>query len=571
MLHFGQESSMENMVVRNLDGRLFRMVYKTTLQTFGVTPDHLDKKGLKFASIIRDGFWVKVGAGHLGIINGKGMELESLEDYLFVREEDLLTSLKQRLNEMVPNTNERDSLKWRWDTNAGMLTVKSCYEKWDKELNAQNYIGPHCHLIWRNICPDSIQSGDLHMASYTGLEMETLNHLLNYFMECMVKDIEVVGSNLGVSVQPIWTYALYMQPIEVDYTNLGDGRYLCPDCLPIMLMEPEQLKPIIRQVHSFFDDYLKISIRKDIPIFLIDGNEMNRNVIGAINGTPIARGKFLKRGEDTIKAVERCEWSGANLEVVTSTKKVKGDKVGAISLLFGLPRDGVAQTLVYEMAHAWIKHQGWTLEKGVEEGLCEAASYAWLKYTASDYDPSYTQKDAEIAEPLAMYIKHGMKENSFCLSAAENRKAKCTIEKYGLKRILKYVACTRNIPETYDLCSDPSYTQKDAKIAEPLATYIKHGKKEDSFSFSAAEFRKAKCTIEQYGFKRTLKYVASTRKIPDEFQKAKCTIEQYGFKRTLKYVASTRKIPETPLLRRSYGLVLRSSSPYGRRSPFISD
>ncbi|KAF7128852.1 hypothetical protein RHSIM_Rhsim10G0042600 [Rhododendron simsii] len=159
MLHFGQESSMENMVVRNLDGCLFRMVYKSTFQTFGVTPDHLDKKGLKFASIIRDGFWVKVGAGHLGMIN----------DNLFVREEDLLTSLKQRLNEMVPNNNERDSLKWRWDTNAGMFTVKSCYEKWDKELNAQNYIGPHCHLIWRNICPDSIQSGDLHMASYTGV------------------------------------------------------------------------------------------------------------------------------------------------------------------------------------------------------------------------------------------------------------------------------------------------------------------------------------------------------------------------------------------------------------------
>lgn len=48
----------------------------------------------------------------------------------------------------------------------------------------------------------------------------------------------------------------------------------------------------------------------------------------------------------------------------------------------------------------------WTfeLEKGVEEGICEATSYEWLKYTVCDrYDPvvhpnpSYTQKDAEIA------------------------------------------------------------------------------------------------------------------------------------------------------------------------------
>lgn len=76
MLHFGQESSMENMVVRNLDGCLFRMVYKTTFQTFGGDTRSFGQEGSDFASIIRDCFWVKVGAGHLGMINGKGMELE---------------------------------------------------------------------------------------------------------------------------------------------------------------------------------------------------------------------------------------------------------------------------------------------------------------------------------------------------------------------------------------------------------------------------------------------------------------------------------------------------------------
>lgn len=78
-------------------------------------------------------------------------------------------------------------------------------------------------------------------------------------------------------------FVQYMQPIEVDYTNLGDGRYLCPDCLSISIMEPRKLKPLIRQVHSFFDDYLKLPVRKDIPIFFVDGNEMNKNMIGAIN------------------------------------------------------------------------------------------------------------------------------------------------------------------------------------------------------------------------------------------------------------------------------------------------
>lgn len=59
-----------------LNGCLFRMVYKTTFQTFGGDTRSFGQEGSDFASIIRDGFWVKVGAGHLGMINDKGMELE---------------------------------------------------------------------------------------------------------------------------------------------------------------------------------------------------------------------------------------------------------------------------------------------------------------------------------------------------------------------------------------------------------------------------------------------------------------------------------------------------------------
>ncbi|KAF7153631.1 hypothetical protein RHSIM_Rhsim01G0128000 [Rhododendron simsii] len=225
----------------------------------------------------------------------------------------------------------------------------------------------------------------------------------------------------------------HVQPTKVEYINLGDGRYLCPRCLSVSLTEPKQLEPVIRQVHSFFDDYLKLPVKKNIPIFFVDENEMHRH-------------------DGDAHHVKRCIRRGADLEVVTETKKVKGNKVAAIILLFGLPKHIVGAALVHEMVHAWIRLQGLRLRDwffkwkiGVEEGLCVAASYEWLKYTTGDYDPSYTEKEAEIVERLRTYFKSNMKECRFSLYPAEFRTAKCAFKKYGVKPTLKHFARTRKI------------------------------------------------------------------------------------------------------------------------------
>ncbi|XP_058215346.1 LIM domain-containing protein HDR3-like [Rhododendron vialii] len=161
---------------------------------------------------------------------------------------------------------------------------------------------------------------------------------------------------------------------------------------------------------------------------------------------PYDQGLTLFDDKATIKIVERCVRRGTDMEVVTKKKEVKRDKVVAILLLFGFPKLILGATLAHEMGHALIKLQGWTfiLERKVEEGICEAIAYEWLKYTVPNCDPSYTQKEVAIAEWLQIKDMSAIKKGRY---AAEFGEAHRAIRKYGLKRTLKHVAHWRDIPE----------------------------------------------------------------------------------------------------------------------------
>ncbi|KAF7154456.1 hypothetical protein RHSIM_Rhsim01G0126700 [Rhododendron simsii] len=108
------------------------------------------------------------------------------------------------------------------------------------------------------------------------------------------------------------------------------------------------------------------------------------------------------------------------------------------------------------MTHVVIRLQGWNfeLEKKVEEGICEAIASEWLEYIVGEYNPSYTQIEAKIAEALTMNRKHNIDGGYFSFYCAELWKTKRAIKKYGFKGTLKLVARSRNIPKK-ELHSQP--------------------------------------------------------------------------------------------------------------------
>ncbi|KAH7848941.1 hypothetical protein Vadar_010604 [Vaccinium darrowii] len=107
----------------------------------------------------------------------------------------------------------------------------------------------------------------------------------------------------------------------------------------------------------------------------------------------------------------------------------------------------VGAALAHEMMHAWIRLHGWTftLEKSVEESICDVVASMWLDYTADENDPSYTENNARFAKSLSRHLKNSIETGSS--GGEEFLKAKHAVEKYGLEDTLMLVVITRSIPE----------------------------------------------------------------------------------------------------------------------------
>lgn len=92
------------------------------------------------------------------VFNGDNQSWELLfRRRLFIWEEGQLEVLKQMLNGAYLIPNGVDYLKWNWDHISGMFSVKSFYDKWENSFNDLNHIGPHCKLIWKNLCPFKVE------------------------------------------------------------------------------------------------------------------------------------------------------------------------------------------------------------------------------------------------------------------------------------------------------------------------------------------------------------------------------------------------------------------------------
>ncbi|KAH7841152.1 hypothetical protein Vadar_026307 [Vaccinium darrowii] len=181
-------------------------------------------------------------------------------------------------------------------------------------------------------------------------------------------------------------------------------------------MEPRQLKPLIRQVHNFFNDYLKLPVNKNIPVFFVEENQFNR---------------YMPNLPRPMWHSEYFSWK----------------KFIDVSVRMRLPcgHEELGRVCMYKIT----AQRGWTfkLRNEVEEGICEAVAYKWLKYIAGNYDPSYSENDVAFINNVIENHKHLIKAEEMGSRGAEFLKAKRAIKKYGLKDTLKLVARTRDIPE----------------------------------------------------------------------------------------------------------------------------
>ncbi|KAI8551631.1 hypothetical protein RHMOL_Rhmol06G0201000 [Rhododendron molle] len=145
------------------------------------------KEGYNLERIFAEGFWIKVGSGLqtsfwkdvwcgnqaprfafpilYSASNQKNASVGEIHDSsnmlwnlsyrrsLFSWDKEEENELKCSLEAITLQPGERDSLRGRWDNQTENCLVKSCYDKWENVISSQNYIGPLCKMIWKNVCP----------------------------------------------------------------------------------------------------------------------------------------------------------------------------------------------------------------------------------------------------------------------------------------------------------------------------------------------------------------------------------------------------------------------------------
>ncbi|KAG6689775.1 hypothetical protein I3842_11G191400 [Carya illinoinensis] len=210
--------------------------------------------------------------------------------------------------------------------------------------------------------------------------------------------------------------------------DVGDGRKLCPDCYATAVVDVMKLKPLVEELHKFYKK-LGLSVERDIPILLVDKDEINR--VNAIVINTIVQMKMKRQH--------------------LSFRK---HPVTSIVVLFGMPSVCMGRTLAHEMMHVWLESQlkdhgqHLSLEKRVREGICEVMSYTWLESAITDdQHSSYKSKEqTRFVRKLIAYSKMKMETSVKKDSGDGFRAAKQAVDKFGLKHTLNHIARKKRLP-----------------------------------------------------------------------------------------------------------------------------
>ncbi|XP_016539230.2 protein DA1 isoform X2 [Capsicum annuum] len=233
---------------------------------------------------------------------------------------------------------------------------------------------------------------------------------------------------------------------DIRYITLSDGRQLCPDCCYTAVMDPEDCKPLLDEVHRFFKG-LNMKIRYYIPILLVDQEEIIRIHKKSILGSTI----YEKFELDAVTYVSKSIQRGENVEVVKEVEQLlPGRKVRSVLLLYGFPKLFIGSTLAHELMHAWMRVQGYRgLSLNIAEGLSQVMAHKWLEwqsFTGDDYMKAASEK-TQFLRNLKEFLKYGIEKRHSEAYGHGFREAKWAVERYGLRYTLEHIARTGKLPE----------------------------------------------------------------------------------------------------------------------------
>ncbi|CAK9158735.1 unnamed protein product [Ilex paraguariensis] len=261
-----------------------------------------------------------------------------------------------------------------------------------------------------------------------------------------------------------------MEPRDVRYLLLDDGRKLCLECLDSSIMDTHECQPLYLEIQDFYEG-LNMKVEQQIPLLLVERQALNEAMEGEKNGhhhMPETRGLCLSE-EQTISTISRRPRIGAGriIDMFTEPYRlIRQCEVTAILILYGLPRLLTGSILAHEMMHAWLRLKGYpNLSPEVEEGICQVIAHMWLDSeivagsgsnvasTSSSSAPSSSSAGSskkgtrsQFEKKLGEFFKHQIESDTSAAYGDGFREGNKAVLKYSLKRTLDHIRLTGSFP-----------------------------------------------------------------------------------------------------------------------------
>ncbi|KAA3461201.1 protein DA1-related 1-like [Gossypium australe] len=245
-----------------------------------------------------------------------------------------------------------------------------------------------------------------------------------------------------------------MEPVDVKYISLDDGRRLCLECLDSAIMDTHECQPLYLEIQETYEG-LNMKVEQQVPLLLVERQALNEAMEGEKNvlrRPRIGAGyRFIDMITEPHRLIRRCE-------------------VTAILILYGLPRLLTGSILAHEMMHAWLRLNGGypNLSPEVEEGICQVLAHMWLDseiYAAAGSDAASSSssssasssssssstsskkgKRSDFEKKLGGFFKHQIESDSSTAYGEGFRQGNQAVNKYGLKRTLDHIRMTGSFP-----------------------------------------------------------------------------------------------------------------------------
>ncbi|XP_052622924.1 protein DA1-related 2 isoform X2 [Lactuca sativa] len=250
-----------------------------------------------------------------------------------------------------------------------------------------------------------------------------------------------------------------LEPVNVRYISLGDGRSLCLECMESAIMDTGDCQPLYHSIRDYYEG-MNMRIDQQIPMLLVERHALNDATTRDKNGfhrLPETRGICLSEEQTVASIQRRPSVSGHRLVGMRTQpqKLTRRYEVTAILVLYGLPRLLTGAILAHHLMNAWLRLKGYrNLNPEVEAGICQVLSYMWLeseimsglKNMPSSSSTSKKGGKSGCENKLGEFFMYHIAHDASPVYGGGFRAANAAVNTYGLRRTLDHIRLTGNFP-----------------------------------------------------------------------------------------------------------------------------